>query len=79
MKHIGISEFKANCGRILERVAKSRRPVLVTRFGKPVAEIVPPPRPAQHGNWMGSLAHTMKIRGDIISPASDEEDWDALA
>ena len=42
---IAISRFKATCLAVLERVHRTGRPVLVTRFGVPVAEVVAP-RPA---------------------------------
>jgi prevent-host-death family protein len=42
MKEVAISEFKAKCLGILEEVRKTRKPIRVTRFGKPVAEVVPP-------------------------------------
>ena len=41
MKEVAISEFKAKCLGILEEVRKTRKPIRVTRFGKPVAEVVP--------------------------------------
>ncbi|HLY63384.1 MAG TPA: type II toxin-antitoxin system Phd/YefM family antitoxin [Terriglobia bacterium] len=78
MEEIAISKFKATCLAVMERVRRSGRPVLITKFGEPVAEVVPPsPRPAS-GEWIGSLAHTGKIRGDIVGPASDESDWEVL-
>jgi prevent-host-death family protein len=78
MEEIAISKFKATCLATLEQVRKTRKPVVVTRFGRPVAEIVPPspaPRPA---GWLGSLAGTGSIIGDIVSPATDESEWNAL-
>jgi len=78
MEQIAISKFKATCLSVLERVRKTRKPVLVTRFGKPVAEIVPPAHPAGRGAWLGSMAHTIKFQGDIVGPVSDPDDWDAL-
>lgn len=42
MEEIAISEFKAKCLAILEQVRLTKTPIRVTRFGKPVAEIVPP-------------------------------------
>src|SRR5207245_9853174 len=39
MKEIAISVFKAKCLGILEEVRKTRKPIRVTRFGKPVAEV----------------------------------------
>ena len=39
MEKIAISKFKATCLAVLETVRKTGKPVLVTRFGEPVAEI----------------------------------------
>jgi prevent-host-death family protein len=78
MEEMAISKFKATCLAVLERVRKTKKPILVTRFGEPIAEVVPPsvrPRPA---NWLGSMAAGMEIVGDIVSPAPDESDWEAL-
>jgi prevent-host-death family protein len=65
---IAVSKFKATCLSVLERVRKTGKPVLVTRFGKPIAEIVPPPPPPRTANWMGSMAGTCEILGDIVGP-----------
>ena len=78
MKEIAISKFKATCLEVLERVRKTRTPILVTRFGKPVAEVKPPSVSKHAGDWLGSLAGTAQIRGDIVSPATGEEDWEVL-
>lgn len=40
MEEIQVSKFKATCLAVLDRVGKTRKPVLVTRFGKSVAQIV---------------------------------------
>ena len=77
MEEIAISKFKATCLAVLEQVRKTGKPVLVTRFGEPVAEVIPP-QASKPKKWVGSLAATGKIIGDIVSPASDEDDWDAL-
>ena len=42
MEEIAISEFKATCLAVLENVRKTGKAVLVTRFGEPMAEVVPP-------------------------------------
>ena len=78
VEQIAISVFKAKCLAVIERVSKTRRPVLVTRFGVPMAEIVPPPEPERPASWLGSLAHTGRITGDIVSPVSAEDDWEVL-
>ena len=78
MDEMAISKFKATCLAVLERVRKTGRPIRITRFGKPVAEIVPPTA-APGTAWLGSLKGTMKITGDVVSPACDPDDWDVLA
>lgn len=78
METIAISKFKATCLAVLERVRKTRKSVLVTRFGKPVAEIVPPPPPSRPDTWLGTLEGTVRITGDIVSPATEESEWEAL-
>jgi prevent-host-death family protein len=78
MEEIAISKFKATCLAVLEEVHKTGKPVLVTRFGKPVAEIVPPSAPEKSRGWIGSFAGTARIVGDIIGPATDPGDWEVL-
>lgn len=78
MEQIAISKFKATCLSVLENVRKTRKPVLVTRFGKPVAEIVPPKEPERPKSWLGDMRGTAVITGDIVAPSTDESDWDAL-
>jgi prevent-host-death family protein len=76
MREIAISEFKAKCLGILEEVRKTRKPVRVTRFGKPVAEIVPTTPEAQPKSWLGCMVGTGEILGDIVGPTSSLEDWE---
>jgi prevent-host-death family protein len=78
VEEIAISKFKATCLAVLERVRKTRKPIRVTRFGKPVAEVVPPSDPPRPKSWVGSMNGSVQITGDIIAPASDEADWEAL-
>ena len=76
MEEIAISKFKATCLAVLEKVKKSGHPVLVTRFGQPIAQIVPPDAPKrapQLGTGVGSIT----IVGDIVGPISDISDWEA--
>ena len=78
MDEISISKFKATCLAVLERVRRTREPVLVTRRGVPVAEIKPPVEP-EIRDWLGSMQGTVEIIGDIVTaPVEDESTWDAL-
>ena len=78
MEEVAISEFKAKCLALLERVRQTKKPLRITRFGKPVAEIVPPSPDAADQDWIGSIKNTMQILGDIVSPVIEEKDIEAL-
>lgn len=77
MNEVAISEFKAKCLALLDEVQKTKKPLLITRFGKPVAEVVPV-SPETSKDWLGSLVGTAQIVGDIVAPVIDESDIEAL-
>jgi len=76
MQEIAISKFKATCLAVLEKVKKTGQPILVTRFGHPVAEIRPPNQLAATRRF-GQRINTGVILGDIVGPTGDESDWEA--
>lgn len=79
MKEIAISEFKAKCTAVVDGVSKTKEPVRITRHGKPVAVVIPPQPPVMdRAAWIGSLKGKIEILGDIISPATDEDEWEVL-
>ena len=78
LEQVTISEFKATCLRLLDNVKKTGQPLLVTRRGEPIVIITPPPPPQKPESWLGSMKDTVRIAGDVISPASDEKDWEVL-
>jgi prevent-host-death family protein len=78
MRAMPISQFKATCLAVLERVRKTGQPLRVTRFGKPVADIVPPGPESRSHSWLGSMRGTLEIAGDIVAPVSKPSDWEAL-
>ena len=68
------ADFKAKCLDVLDQVAERREPVVVTKRGKPVAQVVPiVRRPKQL--W-GAMKGEIEIRGDIVTPLDVE--WEAL-
>jgi prevent-host-death family protein len=75
---ITISKFKATCLAVLNNVKRTGRPVLVTRHGKPVAVIDPPPPPKALDSWLGSFKAKGKITGDIIAPVLPENVWNVM-
>lgn len=74
MQEIAISKFKATCLAVLEDVRRTRRPVRITRFGKPVAEVVPATvRPKK--SWLGCMQGSLEILGDIVGPIHAFDNW----
>jgi prevent-host-death family protein len=75
---IPISKFKATCLGLLKQVKRKGEPILITLKGEPVAMVVPPPAAEKSGTWIGAFRTSGRIVGDIVSPAADESDWEAL-
>jgi prevent-host-death family protein len=69
-RHVSAAEFKANCLRLMDEVAQQRRPIIITKRGKPVAKLVPVEEQGPI-DLFGRMAGTIKICGDIISPIED--------
>ncbi len=78
MEIISISRFQKNCNAILEKVNQSDESVLISRKGKFLAKIVPLSL-SEKKSWLGCMAGTGRIVGDIISPAEDVSLWEVLA
>ena len=78
METIPISKFKATCLALLNKVKRTGKPILVTRKGEPIAQILPPPPPEKPKTWLGSFQTSGKIVGDIVEPAIAESEWEAL-
>jgi prevent-host-death family protein len=78
MKEVTISESKATCSSLLNQVQNTKQPLRVTRFGNPIADIVPTAPQPSRADWIGSMKGTIEILGDIVSPASDKDEWEVL-
>lgn len=75
---MAISKFKAQCLAVLERVRQTGQPLLVTRRGDPVAQIVPPPTPEPgSASGFGCMRGTAREHADLLEPLPPE-DWEAL-
>jgi prevent-host-death family protein len=69
MASIGAGEFKVKCLQLLDEVAETREPLVITKFGKPVATVIPmPPKVKLRGALKGSVL----FEGDIVSPLENE-------
>ena len=73
MKTMAITDFKAHALQVLGEIARTKEPVIVTKRGKPLAEVTAfterKPRP-------GKLSETLVFENDIVSPLG-EEIWNA--
>jgi prevent-host-death family protein len=78
LETMAISEFKAKCLGVISRVHRTGKAVVVTKRGEPIATIAPPPSAPLSSSWLGCLRHRARITGDVIAPASDPSDWEAL-
>lgn len=64
---IRASEFKAKCLALMDQVARTGETILVTKNGKPVAELRPH-RPPRIGSPLGLHKGQSVILGDIVQP-----------
>lgn len=70
---IAAGEFKSKCLKLLDQVKEERQTLVITKHGKPVAQVTP--IPAQE-SIVGSMKGSVLWMGDIISPIDVE--WDAV-
>lgn len=63
-KEISISKFKATCLAVVEDVRRTGIPIRVTKFGKAMADVVAI-RLHEPGEWLGCMAGSAEIAGDI--------------
>jgi prevent-host-death family protein len=73
-KAVKASEFKAKCLALIDEVAASGDKIIITKNGKPLAELVP--HHPEHRNPFDVLKGRITIKGDIISPIDVE--WEAM-
>ena len=70
MKPIAITEFRAQCVRLLEEVHRTGDPIAVTKRGKTIAVVSPPSRASV--DWTpGAFRVQTKILGDIMIDLTD--------
>ena len=71
MRTIAAGKFKDVCLQTLDEVATQRRPVVITKRGRPVAKLVP----------ISTVTRARSLAGSIVSetgdPFSTRETWDA--
>ena len=75
------SELRSKCFALLDEVERTETKLVITKRGKPVADLVPhtPKKrnmPEKKRKLFGILKGRVEILGDIISPIDVE--WEAL-
>ena len=73
MKRIKASEFKAKCLKLMDEIAETGETLLITKNGKPVAELRPAVKRPR--TLAGLHKGQIDILGDIIDPIDVE--WEA--
>lgn len=73
MKSIAAGKFKDVCLKMLDDVAATKRTVVITKRGRPLAKLVPYLQPTKKNSLAGSV---LKETGD---PFGTGEPWDADA
>ena len=71
MRKMAAAQFKSQCLAVMDRVARSGRPVVITKHGKPVVKVVPATQ--DDDEIFGALSAIARITGDIENtvPAAD--------
>jgi prevent-host-death family protein len=72
---ISAAEFKAKCLKLMDKVAKTRESITITKRGKPIAKLVPVE--SETRSLFGYMKGTVTILGDIVSPINEK--WSAIA
>lgn len=75
MKTIAVGEFKSKCLSLLERVRTKKERLIITKRGKPIAEVIPL-KTKNHSLKDHELRGSIIYEGDLISPI--EVEWEAM-
>jgi prevent-host-death family protein len=63
---IPAAAFKAECLKLMDEVARTGRPIVITKHGRPVAQLAPVP--AAPRSSFGYMKNTLSIKGDVVAP-----------
>jgi prevent-host-death family protein len=76
MDTIQVSKFKARCLALMDEVASTGKTIVITKNGKPIAELRPH-KPPRAKSLLGLHQDRVQILGDIVQPL-DKKSWAAL-
>jgi prevent-host-death family protein len=72
---IPAARFKAECLQLMDHVEKSRESIVITKHGRPVAQLAPVTSSSE--SLFGYMKGTIRARGDLTKPIDVE--WSALS
>lgn len=72
--NINAAEFKAKCLKLIDTVATTHEPLVITKRGKPLVKLVPVEAESTASQY-GCMKGTVTFIGDILSPI--DETWSA--
>lgn len=85
MRTMGAGEFKAKCLAVMDEVAATGEPVLITKRGKPVVRILAPEEALKRKVDVDSIHRALRglvsvtdNSDDLIGPIFPVDDWDIL-
>jgi prevent-host-death family protein len=76
VKTITAGEFKAKCLAIMDEVQARKTKFVITKNGKPVAQLIPVEE--MEDSLFGFYAEKLTISGDIEAPSVPREHWKRL-
>ena len=65
-------EFKAKCLKLMDQVRETCEPIVITKYGKPVAQLIPVKKREEAARPLfGFLKDSVIVRGDIVGPTGE--------
>lgn len=74
---IAAAAFKARCLQLMDEVARTREPIVITKRGRPVARLLPVEDAKASTPLWGYMAGTVEAVGDLVDVPSEE--WALLS
>lgn len=71
---VAATEFKAKCLELMDRVSERRASYVITKRGRPVAQLVPVD-PPKRKSVLGCMADETELVGDIDEPLYTDHEW----
>ncbi len=76
-KHIGASEFQAECLKLVVAIERTGQSITITKRGTPVAVLGPVPISAKFKGLFGALKGSVLRYDKPFDPATEPDEWSA--